>query len=432
MTLYHKINGFIQSPAFKSAGIYTFSNFFAKAIAFLLLFIYSNPAYISVNENGLLNLLSSAIFVLMPFLSMGTVQSTNVDFFKLGKEQFRDFFTTGFIIPTAVMLISIVVMFFFRHQLNAAYGFPLSFIFIIPFLTFLGFCNEQFVSIIRNNDDPVKYFKASMLRIAIEISLSVVLVVFFAWRWKGRVAGIMAANTVLFFMAYSYFRKKGYLFGKVKLQYIKEELIYAVPIIVMQFSTFCLSSSDKFFLSSFTNNDVVGVYGYASIFAAVVTIACSAVISYVMPKVYLCLSQSPVNFALLRKYFKVYALFSLLTLAGVIICTPVLYKFFINEKYHPGLKYMYLIATGYFFWSISYFFYSFLLYNKQKKKILLLSAISIGISLTGNYFFIRQWNAFGAAVSVCVSYFLVLIVTLLASYKNVCIIFMRNKMTGDQ
>ena len=35
----------------------------------------------------------------------------------------------------------------------------------------------------------------------------------------------------------------------------------------------------------------------------------------------------------------------------------VLYHYFINEKYNPALKYVYLLCTGYFLWSVSYFFY---------------------------------------------------------------------------
>jgi O-antigen/teichoic acid export membrane protein len=414
---------FIKSPALKSAGIYTFSNFFAKATAFLLLFIYSNPKYISVNENGLLNLLSSSVFVLMPFLSLGIVQSSSVDFFKLNKDEFKDFFTTSFVMPVIVMLAGIAGLYIFKTQLKTAYGFPLSFIFIIPVLTFLGFCNEQYVSLIRNNDEPFTYFKASMWRLFIEITISVTLVVGFAWRWEGRVTGIMIANIVLFVMAFFYFTQRGYLFGKVKLFYIKEELKYALPIIIMQCSIFCLSASDKFFLSYFSDNNIVGIYGYACVFAAVVTIACSALISYVMPKIYLCLSEPVIDFNQVRKYFNFYAAGSLAALAGVIAVTPFLYRYFINASYLPGLRYMYLIAIGYFLWSIAYFFYSFMLYNKQKKKILMLSLASIFISLLSNYFFIKYWNAQGAAISVCISYFVVLLITLFASKKNVLFMF---------
>ena len=427
MIFFNQFISFIKKPAFKSAVLYTFSNFSVKAISFLLLFVYSNPKYISVEENGLLNLMSSSVLILFPFLSMGIIQSTSVDFFRLKKESFRDFFTTGFVIPVLSMLLGIGLLFVFRDDLKEAYQFPVSFVVIIPVLAFLAFCNEQYVSLIRNNDEPVTYFKASMLRLFIEITLSVTLVIGFAWRWQGRVAGILVANIVLLVIAFWYFRNKGYLFGKIRLHFLKAELIYAVPIIVMQLSTFCLSSSDKFFLSSFSNNKEVGIYGYACIFAAVVLVACSSLTSYVMPKIYFCLSEPVINFKQIRKYFNFYAASSVAILAGIVAVTPILYKYFINSSYHPGLQYMYLIALGYFFWSITNFFYSYLFFHKRKRKILLISLIAIGINLTANYFFIKKWSAQGAAISVCISYLLVLITTLLFSYKYVSLIFGFNK-----
>jgi O-antigen/teichoic acid export membrane protein len=317
------------------------------------------------------------------------------------------------------MCVGILVLFLFRNQLKSAYSFPQSFVIIIPCLTLLFFFTEQLLSLIRNNDEPLKYFKADLLRLVIEASLSIILVVSFGWRWEGRVAGIIIANLALCVVAFSYFKKKGYLFGKIRKKYLKAELLYGFPIIIMQCSIFSLSSSDKFFLSYFTDNTAVGIYSYACVFAAIITIICSAILNYVTPKIYKCLSQEIVDFRQILKYFIFYAISSLVALLGILVFTPVLYKYFINAKYYPGLDYLYLILFGYFFWNITTFFYSFLLFKKEKRKILILSVISICISLISNYFFIKFWSTEGAAISICISYLIVLMITLVASYKEV-------------
>jgi len=355
----------------------------------------------------------------MPFLSLGIIHSTSVDFFKLNKDEFKDSFTSGLLIPIVAMGVGVLVLFLFRNQLKSAYSFPISFVFVIPLLTLLFFFTEQLLSLIRNNDEPIKYFKADFLRLIIEAALSIILVVSFGWRWKGRVAGIMIANLVLCFVAFSYFKKKGYLFGKVRKKYLKAELLYGVPIIIMQCSIFCLSSSDKFFLSYFTNNTAVGIYSYACVFAAIITIICSAILNYVMPRIYKCLSEEIVDFRQIAKYFIFFAGSGLLALLAILFLTPFLYRYFINARYYPGLDYLYLILSGYFFWNLTTFFYSFLLFKKEKRKILILSLISIGISLGSNFFFIKLWSIKGAAISVCVSYFVVLVITLIVSHREV-------------
>jgi Na+-driven multidrug efflux pump len=55
----------------------------------------------------------------------------------------------------------------------------------------------------------------------------------------------------------------------------------------------------------------------------------------------------------------------------------------------------------------------------MKRRILYVSLIAIFISLASDYFFIKNYGSFGAAVSICTIYFLVLLVTLLFGRKQI-------------
>ncbi len=417
MDLFKKINNFLQSEAFAAAGIYTFTNFFAKGVAFVLLFVYSNPLYISVEENGLLSLLSSSILFLAPFVYLGALQSTSTDFFKLTKSEFKDYFTTSFVLPLLVTILSIAIFFIFFGTFSKNFNFLKSFIWLIPVLVFLSFCIEQFVTLIRNNNEPLNYLKVGIFRIIFDAGISIGLVVFFAWHWKGRAAGILISQFVIALLAFFYFKKRGYVFGKVKKKYLKEELIFALPIITMQLSIFSLTASDKFFLAKYENNHAVGVYGYACIFASIVNIFGTALMQYLLPKIYSFLSSVTINYYAIKKHFIIFLGATFAVFALVVLFTPLMYKYFIHESYHPGLKYLYLIALGYFFWGITYFFYSYLLYHKQKRKILSLALTGIFISLLSNWFFIKKYGELGAALSVCFSYFVFLCVTIIFALK---------------
>lgn len=415
MSIASQFKTWYNNPSVRSVGIYTFTNFLSKAVSFLLLFVFTNPVYISPSENGLLSLFSTSIIFLMPFLSMGIVHSVSADYYKMGKEEFRDFFTSGFIIPLVVMMIASAVLFFFRDSLQSVYGFPPSFIWLIPAVTFLIFCNEQLLSMARNNNETGVYFRANIGKTILEFGLSFVLVVGLAYRWEGRLAGILVAYLFLAAYAVWYFKSKGYFFGKVKMKFIRSELLYAIPIIALQASIFSMNASDKFFLSHFTtdNNETVGVYSIACVFASVVNILSMALLQYFFPKIYATLSKSAVDYLSLRKMFISYTVIMFAGLALTIICTPVLYHFFINARYHEALKYNYLICIGMFLWSMSYFFYSFLLYNKEKGKLLGLSICCIITSVGCNYFFIRSGSAYGAALAGCISYSMVFMISLI-------------------
>lgn len=414
MSLISYLKAAYKNPSVKSVGMYTFSNFFSKAVSFLLLFVFTNPVYITPSENGLISLFSTSLVFLMPFMSMAVIHSTSTDFFKLDAGEFRNFFTTGFIIPVVVTVLSTIVLFFLKDYLQQTFGFPAMFVWMIPVVSFFIFCNEQLLSLARNNNEPSVYLKANISKTIFEFGISFVLVVFFAYRWLGRLEGILIAYALVSVYGFYYFKKKNYLFGKIEKKYLYSELVYAVPIIALQANIFAMNSSDKFFLAAFTNdnNATVGVYSIAYVFASMINIFAMAILQYIFPRIYTMLSSGNVDYVQIRKFFLGFTAIMTVALVGMIVATPVLYHFFINEKYHPALQYCWLLCGGCYLWAITYFLYAYLLFYKKKRTIFILSIAGIIVSVTLNYLLIPKWKDMGAAWSTFLSYLLVLIITL--------------------
>jgi O-antigen/teichoic acid export membrane protein len=415
MSVRSTIRFYAQHPSLRSVGMYTFTNFFSKGASFLLLFVFTNPLYITPAENGLLSLFSNSLLFLMPFLSMGIVHSVSADYFKLNTTDFRDFFSTSFLLPVMIMGAAMLAMGLGHHWLNRTYGFPWYFSILIPLITFFIFCNEQLLSMARNRQEPQVYLKANVSKTIIELGLSVVLVVFFAWRWQGRVAGILAAYSLLGVYAFYYFRQHGYLFGRIRQQYLKSELLYALPIIALQACIFTQTASDKFFLSAYTNdnNTTVGIYSIACIFASVLNVLSTGLQQYIFPGIYQAISTNSMDAAYFKKQWLLYA--GILTAALLIwlVLVPFIFSNFINVKYKPALRYSYLLGIGVYCWAMAYFFYSFLLYHKEKRKLLLLSLSGIAVSLLCNAWLIPRWLDAGAAWASVISYGSILLGTLL-------------------
>lgn len=401
-----------KNPVLKSVGVYTSIVFLSKGISFLLLFIYTNPKFIEPAENGLLNLFAGSIVFLTPFLSFGILQSTSTDYYKLKKDEFKNFFTTNLIPPILILLISFIGFGLFREYFKINYGFPYIFAILIPLFTFLIYINEQLILLIRINGELKKFALAGIAKIALEFGLSVVLVVFFAMHWKGRITGIGVSYGLLSIYAFYYFYKKGYLSGKIYKHYIKSELLYAIPIVVMQMSIFAMNASDKFFLAHFKSNEIVGIYGVACIFASVISMLSTAYLNYLGPSVYEALSQANPDYKIIKKnffnYVKVMAVVTFLVIAVI----PFVYKFLINNRYYSAVSYFYLIALGYFIWTITSFFHTFLLFYKEKRKMLQLSLLSIVISVPSIYFFTNRMGATGTATGIFLSYCITFILTL--------------------
>jgi len=409
-----------KHPVVKSVGIYTVTNFLAKSTSFLLLFIFTNPKYITPAENGVLSLFNNALLFLKPVMTLGIIHSISADFFKLGKKDFKDSFTTGFILSAIVAVLSLLFFFIFRGYLHDQYGFSDLIIILIPVITFFIFCFEQLTNILRSSNKPMTFMKVNLGRLVIEMGLSVLLVVVFSWHWQGRIMGLLTSYLLLAVFAIFYFFKRDYLFGNVKKEYVKNEIAYAGPIIALQMAFFAVNSSDKFILSHFSTdgNKTVGIYSIAAIFASVVFTLHHALIQYVFPRIFSELAEKEINYASIRKHFIFYTMAMAGATLGLIFITPLIYHFFINSIYLPALDYFYLFCIGYFLWSVSYFFFAFLLFHKEKAKILLLSLSSIIVSIILNYFFISRWLAWGGAFSVCISCIFIFFLTISVTWKE--------------
>lgn len=407
-----------KSFQLKSIAIYTFSNFFNKGISFLLLFYFAHV--LSQQDFGILNLFSNSILFLMPFISLGILQSANTEFFKIEKKEFRNFFSTTLLMPVVVTLLAILLLFIFKNPLQQRYPFPSLFILLIPVITLCSFLNEHLINMVRNNNDPVKYLYINIGRLLVEITLAIFFISALNYGWIGRVMAIFLSMLFIATYALIYFRQQRFLFGRIKKKYIYDELQYSVPIIVMQLSVFCMGSSSGYFIEHFTHDfAAVGVFSIAATFGSVIIVLCTALLQYVYPKIYSLLSEKDVDYNAIGKQFIFYAVTMLLGTIAVIVLTPLAYTIVLKPSYSGGLSYYFFICIGYFFWSISYFFYAFMLYHKQKRKILLASIISITVSILSHYFFIKQFGAYGAAVSMSIIYFIVLIITLLFVYKQI-------------
>jgi O-antigen/teichoic acid export membrane protein len=408
MSLQSTIRQYSNNPEVKVIGIYTFSNFFNKGVSFLLLFYFTKV--LTESDFGMLSLFNTSILFVMPFISLGILQSVNSDFFKLTKFEFKNFFSTSLILTICVTAITIGALGFFNNTLQQNFHFPFSFVALIPIIAMLSFINEQLVILLRNNQQPVEYFLVNVGRLAIEILIAVSLISAMHYGWLGRVAGIVVSYLLLATYSVYYFIKQGYIFGKIKRQYFKAELVFGVPIIVMQLGIFCLSSSAVYYISHFTNNlQLVGSFSVAATFASIVNVFCTALLQYVQPKLYNIFSQKTIDNAAIKKLFIFYAVAMLLFTIVIIIVLPFVYHFLLKQTYLPGLQYCYLLCIGQFFWAIAWFFFLWMLYYKEKRKILILSISAVVVSVVFNWILTGLYAASGAAIATIVSYTVILL-----------------------
>ena len=104
----------------KNSLLYTIANMVTKASTFLLLFIYTNPSFLSTEDYGRVNLLTSFtnIAVLLVNLSLPYALIRFYAEYKLDKEKCRKFFGTIMTFMAVFGTAVVVLMIIFRNHIG--------------------------------------------------------------------------------------------------------------------------------------------------------------------------------------------------------------------------------------------------------------------------------------------------------------------------
>lgn len=400
MYIVNKVKIAALNPVYKSVGIYVFTNFFSKGISFILIPLFTNPKFLTPADNGVLSLFSSNMLLIAPLITLGMIQSSTADYYKKNKTQFAASFTTNFFTGFVMMLFCMVVLYLFKKQLWEKFELPASFIFIIPALSFLVFCSEQLFALVRNRNEVNRYALIGISKSLIEYALSVILIVFFFTGWVGRIWGIGISLMAVNLFSFWYYAKNNYLQLAFHKQQIWDELKFGVPIVVFQLCVFMLGASNKLFLAIFNvDKHELGIYAIACILGTMVGTIAQSILLYVQPQLYKSISSGEANKRSVKKlffnYLKMLAVLSLLCVAVAVFS----YFFLINKIYLPGIQYFFVIALASFIWALNYFLFLFLLYHKEKRKILKVSVISLLCSMVINTLLVKYFSIWGDALS---------------------------------
>lgn len=395
-----QVRGAIKNPAYKSVGVYIFTNFFSKGISFILIPLFTNPIYLTPVDNGKLSLFSSNMLLLAPIISLGMIQSSAADFYKQTKKDFSNSFTSNFFIAGAMAFLSTVVLFIFRNYLSNTFEFPSAFVYVIPFLAFMVFASEQLFALIRNRNEVKNFAVIGLTKSLLEYSISVILIVFLFKGWEGRVWGIAISLIAVNIYGIFYYSKHKYLDFTFHKSHVWNELKFGVPVFVFQSCVFMLGSSNKLFLAIFNvDKHELGIYSIACILGSMVGTISQSIMLYVQPQLYKSISKGEATFQSVKKdYFRYFKMFTFISTVCILIALFA-YYFLINKIYISGLPYFFLTALSSYIWGLTYFLFLFLLYHKEKRKILIVSLISIVCSITINVIMVKNYLILGDALS---------------------------------
>jgi len=329
---------------------------------------------------------------------MGVLYTISIDYFKLHKAEYARVFSTGLLIPVMLSILLIPVLFLLRAPLEKAFNFQPAFLWLIPMGLVLNFCFEAFIILIRNQNKVKLFAIVSLMKVVIEISLSVLFILWLWHSWYSRALSFIIAGLVMGGMFIFHIRKQGFLVPLIDKQVLRNELFFGLSGMALQTAIFFINTSDKFFVMSFFGKNQAGYYAVASTFATIQQIVCMSLMQYLQPLLFSRFADEK-KWKDVKEVFYKYLLAMVANLLAVTIFTMIVYTYVLKPAYKPYLHYFYILSIGSLIWSITWIFLQYILFQKNKRILFTLAAISITIAVAINYvgsaMFTMNWLAGG-------------------------------------
>lgn len=394
---------------FISLTIYGFTIFFNAAISFIVFSILTH--HLTQEDYGIINLYSSSIFFLSPFIAIGAQYILGVDFFKMDESSFQNHFTNTVAIPiTSCVLFTIIVL--FEHSYVESFlHVNFLFVLLIPFVCLMTIFGDIILNLIRDKGKHRMFSIYSISKNLIEALLTILFVIVLSWKWQGRLLSSAIALVIMSLVALFFVSRWKLCSGKIQKSVIQKNFFVGLPFIPERLAIFILGYSDRFWINHYKGTADVGLYGTGAQMAIIVNLGIITLSNVFYPTIYRSLSEEKIDYNKLRKIVFVYIGIAACISLVVILVTPFFFKYFIGLRFQQGKQYAFFLTIGLFFWGIYTVFLAFLLNIKKNGLIMSISIFGMLLSLALNFFLIRKFGALGATYTSVLVYFAMAVIT---------------------
>jgi len=368
-------------------------------------------------DYGIINLYSSFLIFLMPFVSGGISYPLSVEYFKRPRETYSSFFTDANAIPLVSVLALTILCILFQGPLSRLVRVPVAWIWILPVTAWLIMINDIALMLIRNRNHPVQFAVLSIGKNLLEIAITLLLVVGLHWTWQGRLTSAALAPLFIGIIAIFFFYRWRLVTSKINWANTRRIFLLSFPFIFERMAVFVLGYSDRYFIDKFDPEKTreVGLYGLGSQLATVIYLVTISLNSAYQPHLFKKLSEGFKGG--IHKTTVWFIAACAITVACMYAFIPVIFHFFIGSNYQEAKPYAYILCAGYFMWGIYNAFQAYLIYLEKNRQILWVSLLGMTTSLILNAVMVINYGADGAAIASVVTYSIMAIVCYLMVRK---------------
>ena len=418
MSLMDKI---LQSSLFKSAFVYGLASAFNGALPFLLLPVLTR--YLTPDDYGMVTIFTTLISFFNVFIGLNVHGAVfnKYFFYKENKDlNFGEYISSALIIlfsaGAAVLLLTLLA----ANHLVSIIELPSSWIIIACTTPIFQYFILIQLAIYQASQNAKSYAKLLIFQSFLNVCLSLLFVISFAYGWHGRVMGIMSALYITGFISLILLCRKFSIKPNFRKEHITNILKFGVPLVPHTLGAILISLADRFIITHVATVKDAGLYQAGLQVSMIIMFFTESFNKAYSPWLYSSLQKksAELNVKIVR--------FTYLYFVGILLVAALIN--FIPEKllvYVLGTKF--LESQNYILWSsFAYAFNgmylmvcNYIFYSEQTKYLAFITLPAGLINIGLSYYLTSKIGVIGASISMAISYALMFLLTWHRSAKLV-------------
>ncbi len=413
-----KLINMIKSKLFQNLGMYTLVNFINSAIPFLLLPILTSN--LSQAEYGIVDIFNNLSFIFIPIIGLNIVSCVlrfyyddSVDFNK-----FLSTVTTTLLISGSLIIIAVATFIEFTDLQIFNEEIPNSILLLALVYAFSSQIIEIILSVFRATEKPLNYGAVRILKTGLDLSLSIYCVVSLKLGWEGRIypavgIALIIALFILIYLFYSY--NVRLLINK---KYLRKAFKYSTPLIFHSLAGYIISFSDRFIILEFMSAEDVGLYAVAYQVGMIMSFVNNSFNQAWTPYVFSILKGGDLSkIKQLSKFNYFYFLLMIIMALGIFLLVPLIYEWFIDNKFEVDYQIVFWVLLGYAFNGMYKILVNYLFYYKKTKKLSYITIFSAVLNIGLCFYLVPKIGILGAAISTTIAFLSMFIFVAIDYYK---------------
>jgi len=392
-----------RSRVLKGFGVYFVSSAVNQALPFLLLPVMTR--YLSPTEYGVVAIYQTLISFTIPLAGMNIHQNVTRNFFRVGRGELAGIVgnIVCILVGTAtLLLLAISVYLLFRPTL---FGIPARWLYTLPLVAFANMVNQSNLVILRNGGRAALYGGFEIGKTALNLVVSLLLVVVIPLGWEGRATGVLSASVVFGIVGLFHMARTGYVRWEISRSRVRELLAISLPLIPHGIGGVTMAVVDRLFLNQMAGKDAVGIYSVGYAFGSLTLLVTESFNKVWSPWMYEQLADITdekkrriVRFTYLYKGGVV--LLAVAVTAASYVVLPIM----VAEPFHAATSVVFWVALGYAVRGMYTMFFPYLLHVGKTRYFAVVTLGAGAVNAGANYLLIPINGIVGAAQATLISW----------------------------